>query len=220
MEYSSAWVAFLDVFGFSALVRSAKAKKAKELISRLSDAHTAVRKDFSQVQSPAKTFIFSDSMFLVYKFTNSSSASLLLNRCVDDVCRMMDLFAKRELPLRGGIAFGSITLDDNVLLGEPVLQAVDYERIAIAPVVLLPQAQLNAAGCTGDSLKLPSQMVPTRNGGLLKAHVIGPYNKRDYLRFIDRRIEQTAVEGPYEVAQAWQLAKNLLQPKDSKGSGQ
>lgn len=209
---TDAWVAYLDVYGFSALVRASR-EEMDRLSESLARAQAATQAEIDKRKDPAKLLLFSDSLFLTYPVGGAGRDHVraALHKCLEDVAAVLERFCREALPLRGGIAFGRVGLGPNLLVGDPVIRAAEYEKLLVAPLVLLPEVELERAQCSDPQIRRRPQLVSVRDGGIIKARVIAPRNLERYRKFVAERLDRAAVEGPYDTTRAWVLAAELLQ---------
>lgn len=180
------------------------------LAATLVEALAATKEERRLSRSKGRLYVFSDSLFLAYAESSPKMRAQALYRCVGELHRILELFASYKLPLRGGVAFGDFILGRDLLIGEAVLRAVLYERLAFAPVVLLPERELLRADCNTSRLKKRPRLLPVRDNGLIRARVIFPHGKAEFSRFVEAERDRAAMHGPFDVARAWQLAAELL----------
>ncbi len=135
MSTSSDWnvldkryVAFLDILGFKDFVLRnnirvvhSRLKKLYEL--RPDDDESEYESEFS---SRIRFTIFSDSIFIFSKDDDFGSLRLFLIY-VKKVIRMA---LRKEIPLKGAIAYGNIVVDDehNLFCGQPIIDAYLLEE--------------------------------------------------------------------------------------------
>lgn len=118
MAVSKGWVVFLDIFGFTAQLKSIK---HHELHRKLTDCCDHIRrtvlydKNRNAYKSYIYFYIFSDSIFLLYSTESGRSKEMLLREVISDTREVMGLFMKYNLPLRGGVAFGEVSHDKYLL---------------------------------------------------------------------------------------------------------
>ena len=199
---SQAWVAYLDVYGFKALVATSE---VTDLSERLLRSHIALFSGTSYSSSPAKAFLLSDSIFLVYPVDEEGSKPASLQACIEDIREILDKFIENDLPLRGAVAFGEICHKENVLLGEAVVRAVTYENILGLPIVVIPARELQ-----GVPVPYLTE-VPTKEDGRMLAKVIMPTDGTSYQHYVAEKAAQLLVTGPFSVAATWARTTNLIE---------
>ena len=207
-----AWVVYLDVYGFSAMV---KGGMSAELQERLIRTHKKARKLVKR-NSPDATYIFiSDSTCLVYPAPENSNRLANLDRCAEDVSEIMTLFLEEGLPLRGSAAFGEVAYGDRILVGRPVLRAVSLEKSIPFPLVVVPLSELYPSGKSPTELdnwgRFTLQKIAVRPTGQLHALIIFPSNLDSFAEKVRRLLDRYLTFGPPEVAVAWALASEHLQ---------
>ena len=203
----NAWVAFLDVYGFSDMVRS---QNPEHLSRRLLKARAEVVRIASTSESKPVMHSLSDSIFLVYPISTRSSKWTALRRCIDDTQSILATFVKHGLPLRGGVAFGKVSYGPNLLLGRAVLAAVNYEDIVPAPLVLLPAREISGKAGHIEFPVSDIHNIILKDGGTMSAKLLFPSPIDGFYELVLLRAEQLALNGPYLVATAWNNARDFL----------
>lgn len=215
---TEAWVAFLDIYGFKSILKDTD-KFIDELSKKIIASHKEVSKILSKINSPAELFVFSDSMFLAYP-VNSADNEDKKNKfrwCVEDTAKVLDIFSKKKLPLRGGIAYGNACLKKNLLIGEAVVRAVHYEESVPCPAVFLPKKELRL--CFGDSIpthKLNFNDIKLKQGGITKATLIFPNPVDAFFSLIVEKYKKHIIDGPPVIAQTWKEALDYINEYKSK----
>ena len=201
LQSYDAWIAFLDVYGFKAMI----ATKDQTLISQnLAKAHQTLRNEIKEIPGEELLYSFSDSVFIVLRVAKPDDKGFALHKCVERCQQIMNIFVDKELPLRGGIAFGSVCVGDQFIVGDALVRAVSYEGLVDAPLVLLPAFEIGK--------ELISQVTEiTVKGGLIKAKLIFPDPLDNYWRFVTEAAQRYLSIGPPNVALAWVNARNYIE---------
>jgi hypothetical protein len=211
MEDIKAWVAFLDVYGFSAMVRDSPDGGAT-ITDKLSSLVTRISRDF--VAPRVSVHAFSDAIYITHPVASSDvkEVEVTLHACVDNLSRIISLYADYGLPLRGDIGFGRVIRNAGMLVGEAVLKAYSYEQLIGVPVVILPTVELSRSGIDlynspFGQLRQDLDLGPT---GILSAIVVPPAPANSFLNLAEQKYSELVLTGPYQVARAWRLAITLL----------
>ena len=122
------YVAFLDILGFKEFVMR---HSIHEVYSRLKKLN-ALRPDNdeadydSELEKRIMFTIMSDSIFIFSKDDTFSNLRYFLTY----VKRVMRMAIRKEIPLKGAIAYGTIAVDDeqNLFCGQPIIDAYQLEE--------------------------------------------------------------------------------------------
>jgi hypothetical protein len=206
------WVAFLDIYGFSAAVsHSEKTKSLQNIFATLELAY----KDFLQKRpSPPAIYRLSDNIFFVRQCaSNVSDSNAAFEKLLHDIRVLISIYVKNDLPLRGGVAYGEVAMDANVLVGSAVARAVEYEKWAMAPVVIVPESELDAAGILHMvGARQDITVTPTnQSDGTMRALLVRPTDETDYVDYAKKQYLHFRRAGPFNVASAWKEAWNRLE---------
>ncbi|SMD14520.1 hypothetical protein [Rhizobium sp. RU36D] len=206
---SNAWVAFVDVYGFTQLLRDSKGNLV-DLHRRIEQAQKASQVRFEK--KGVKYFPFSDNLFIAVPTTGSNNADAL-ELLLSAVREAIDKHIVQDLPLRGGIAFGPVSFSSGLLVGEPVIRAVEYEKSVGLPMVILPEYETSVCadihGLIKKFIKIPYPASSSRPG-ILSVCTIIPKRPHGYVEYANRRMEQFSINGPPHVAFAWQEVVKLI----------
>lgn len=216
----SGWLAYVDVYGFVSML---EAKKDEALSRQLSKCHEELSRLPLWDANPPHICIFSDSMFIFYPVLGNEAEEKfeVMQRCIDDVGDIMALFADKGLPLKGGIAYGELSVGENLLVGSAVVRAVQYEKMIGMPVVILPVRELlEKQSETVIVMNAPPlQIVTLKNGDILEAHVILPEHLEEFQVLARKRYDHHKCWGPYDVAKAWQGVCAILEERQKLAAG-
>ena len=160
--------------------------------------------------TPWMNTFFSDSVFLFYQVTDNKNHLVVLQKCIDDLITLMGIFVKEELPLRGGMAYGDVIAGQNILIGKPVIRAVQNEGLIDAPLILLPASELldNSLLMYGHRPKLED--IDLKNNESMRGKLISSFPKDDYIELILKKYEHYVVNGPYQIAPKWDKANKFI----------
>lgn len=200
------WVVYLDVYGFTALVKGGNPTQIHE---RLLQCETEITRILRR--SAVKKFTFSDSTLLFFPAVQKKKL-VVLKRCLELVAVVMGVFIRKHLPLRGGISYGSVTLGEGLLIGEPVIHAVQYESIVNGPFVLLPAKELAQYNpLTSFNPDLPPIILITLNdGNCMSGTLVCPFPREDLANLASEQFMHHSVHGPFTVAKMWKDTLDLL----------
>ena len=215
---NDAWVVFLDVFGFSSMVTS---RDNSKLLGQLRNSYEAVFKMDFWNENIVKSFAFSDNIYLVFPINKKGDNLSILQKCIDAVSQMQNSFVVEGLPLRGGIAYGSVYFENNLLLGETVLRAYHYEQLLHIPLVLLPACEIIRTGRKEATPFLPPPKdILLKNNELIFGAYIHPEPIDNMERMAKEKYEDHRLNGPYGIARSWkdtleevQYHKNYLKSR-------
>ena len=208
---SHAWVAFLDVYGMKNLILLDKT--GASIYKRLRAAQDKAIRLLGA--SGIHWHIFSDSIFMIEPVSardrNSSLDSLrTITEAVEDVC---ERFLDYKLVLRGSLSFGHVAHGERILLGEPVIRAVDGEKSFDIPIVFVPIDEIFRSANTRDQRALGEirlHDVRDREGGKRRGAVIVPRRVDKFLNVAKTEYEHTVKFGPPLIAAVWERAMEAL----------
>jgi hypothetical protein len=202
---------FLDVYGFSAMVER---EMSAPIQKRLIDAHKKARRLIKN-RSPETIYLFiSDSTCLVYPVPHRTDALACLDQCAADVSEIMDLFFKSGLPVRGAAAFGEVAYGDNILVGRPVLRAVNLEKSLPFPLVAVPLHEIYPSGRKRSELeewgRCTLHQIAVRPEGKMHALLIFPSELDEFAQYVEGTLDDCLTTGPPAVASAWALTNEYV----------
>ena len=209
LQSVDAWITYIDVWGFSQLVEHAK---PEELHNRLEQIVQKCTNTLNSNKSGIpRVFFFSDSLFLAFDIPRCGTRFEAYETCRDKTQEVIQIYLDQGFCPRGGIAFGNVAVAEGILFGQPVVRAARYEHALTAPLVVLPMHE--ASRCFGENSPLNYQNcsdVPTRNGGLIKAHLVRAIHDTEQIDKYRILRDKYLVEGPDTGAAALDLAVQLL----------
>ncbi len=207
MRTRKRFVAFVDILGF------------RDLVTRSPDL-TAFKTRFMNVIRPLRKEIqrfgieyrlFSDSLFVVVRARSREMELLsLLSFCK----KLMERALLARVPLRGAVGWGPVFWDDDIIVGTPIIEAVQYEEsqdwvgIILAPTVaayLMERGDL-LRSLIEDEILLKYDSVPVKSRGgasqALAAYVINfPSSFDDHADDLDEILERMEIEAGFAGAQ-------------------
>jgi hypothetical protein len=196
-----AWVSYLDVYGFKSIIRNAELTNDQvKLFTSLSSIHSEMAE---YIHRDTIVFTLSDSYFLVNPVRNDPISAY--NNCLADIRTAIRLHIDHDLPLRGGVAYGPVSISTNVLIGSAVVRAATYERLSRIPLVMLPQRELELASIEIESSSFVDHQVvdETNRSGIVSSTFVVPVNARTYIDFCHNKSGFYRVHGPEKVAKDW-----------------
>jgi len=197
----NSWVAFLDVFEFTAMVKNVGYEK---LGVKLEECHRKIFKLMQSRNDQSSLFIFSDSIFLSYSIADEQKRLEDLTKCIDYMRHILDIFVECELPLKGGLAFGPVLHGEKQLFGEPLVRAVMYGKMNNVPMVLLPMFELTEFQKTMQATRLPEPLdIELNNHGNVYSTYVVPNKLSNFKELAMKEYERYRIVGPYNVARAW-----------------
>ena len=216
-------VAYLDVYGFSALVAQATSTRHADASTKISDIEIRLGDCFEQINENSQSLKFdffgiSDCVFLVRDLDLSSHSTAIksLSAAKDAIRLALAVFASRGFDVRGGVAIGKVTrTGTNILLGDPVIRAVRIEGSFRAPLVCLPVAELSKVSdlqrnAVDTVFCEPTVIVKTTSAGRTRAHVFPPHGAAALGADYRVKLEQYYCEGPPNVALGYEEALEIL----------
>ncbi len=129
-----------------------------------------------------------------------------IHRCSIDV----------ELPLRGCITFGELTLGPNTVVGPALVEAARYEKTVTLPLIFLPLptlAKLSKGGVVKEvsRLQLSSACDLPSGRGIVSAHPLVCTNRDALRQYSHRQFEQCRrATGLEDAAAAWKSVLSLV----------
>lgn len=145
--------AFIDVLGGAKLFRGKDRKRAAAFFSCLEEferrlngwSHHFPKK--RRTSSLVKTF--SDNIFVAFPFGSSSKMNdeQVVNIFLHELTHQIhELTLMARFPVRGAVSVGSLMFTDKFLFGPALVDAVQLEKAAIFPRVLLSESVLKYIG--------------------------------------------------------------------------
>lgn len=188
-----AWVAFLDIYGFSAFLKESEA--LEHVASALETIRTNAEKRLEK--KVTKTYFFSDAIILVQEATSAPGKGFSeIERFIRHLCIEAASF---DLALRGAVYFGEVMVDDHICIGQPLVDAYKTEQSLKIPLVVLPEKAMESAQSTG-TMKIRG--IP-RKDGYMNGFAILPSPITLLRDTAARNRDKTSVHGPYDVSEVW-----------------
>jgi hypothetical protein len=147
------WVVYLDILGFVASIRrAAESRKQEEHLKQLRSALTEAREDLREgienpswsrdrsLPAPYAIKVFTDNIVLGFPIHSDGESEF--GSMIARVGQYQYTLLKHGFFVRGGVAYGDLYMDDDVVYGKGLLDAYDAEStLARDPrIVLGPSA--------------------------------------------------------------------------------
>ena len=209
----NAWVVFLDIYGFSYMLEGSQTDTIHKTMLK---CYSAVYKLLRPVKDKYLLY-FLDSIFLVFPVEPLEHKAILMRQCINKAVDIMGVFVNNGFPLRGGMAYGEICHSANLLIGKAVVNAVKYESLVEAPLLVLPfseyeQYSSSAEFTLGDIILL-------KNDFPVFAHLFHPFPKDEYFKTVDDNFRRYCLNGPAAPAKAWYNAKRYIESLSRRNNG-
>lgn len=208
-EVVCAWIAYLDIWGFSHAVLKTN---MTHLTSQLSSAiATCKRRLVSERTIESRAFFFSDSMFLAFPVCNNISRLEAYKACRDKTQEVIQAFVDHNFLLRGAIGYGEIAISADILIGPPVINAVKCEQAIIPPLVVIPLKE--TVSCLNHESPLGvnnCSMIKTKDGGIIRCGIVESEHIDTQLQLMQMYADRYLSEGPAVSAGHLIAAINLL----------
>lgn len=208
--YEHVWFAFLDAYGFSAEIPAQSDHRLQTLFDGIQQTIDEARSRVSFVMQ------FSDSVFIANQAYPNPRDSFETFHALLQKIQSVSLSA--GVAMRGAVSFGAITTGPFGCYGYPILRAVAVEKNLKAPVIVIPERELELGvaslraipGCVdGLGLELPLDAVETKAGAISGYVVPPPFAK--YLVVATRALKSSLKSGPEEVVPAWRAGYALIE---------
>ncbi|MDR4519970.1 MAG: hypothetical protein R3E36_05110 [Nitrosomonas sp.] len=155
-SYEDRYCLFLDILGFQSHVDDTKKEKAKEnadkmtfekLMAALNQIHESVHYSDEMevsgklVPTSRRVIQFSDSVVISY--LKEESDDIGVEKILKDVFSLQLLLVQQGILLRGAITVGDLHHDEKLIFGPALNAAVEFERLANYPRVILSPGVLD-----------------------------------------------------------------------------
>ena len=205
---TNAWVAFLDVYGFTALLEK---NDFLTLHENLLKGHEFIKTRINDNPN-ARVFYFSDSIFLIYKIDEPNEKGKILNILINDIRKIMGCFIELELPLRGALSYGEVVYSENVVVGKPIVTAYQTELKVPCPLFFIPSCEIEDTehklrDLSQDNILKLKKEIPKYG------RFVCPFPIEEYYDSVRKYFHNYAKNGPDEPAKAWGKALEYLDKK-------
>ncbi|MDR0915845.1 MAG: hypothetical protein LBN02_01475 [Oscillospiraceae bacterium] len=141
-------IAYFDMLGYKKAVENNEkeyfGKFVRAMLSLHLNMHTVYATDLIRYlkepieYNPIKYKVFSDNIVLYCPFpSDNNSKNVLLYRMADSCLNIQCHFSRIGIPIRGAITVGNISANKDVIFGAGLIRAVDLERIAKYPRIII-----------------------------------------------------------------------------------
>lgn len=189
MQEKQCLVAYFDCYAYSPLIEKNEVLMVKKL--------TLLKKelfDRANIQN-VTLFYFSDLVFCLYDITAyceeiEKNLSKIRRHTIDFINLLQDfydIYIKMGLLLKGGVSFGKVLIEGDILCGKPINDSVRIQEEAIAPAILIPERLLDKLGCTAQKGIIS---IPLKNNRVISALAILPKNTKKYLSLMNEMQRQ------------------------------
>lgn len=153
LKYENRVCLFLDILGFSEHVKQSVDKDGKEIAQKVSEIATLLEllplkmKTFGNINSDRQITQFSDSIVISFQLNDKNAFIQLL----DDIIQIVVNFILKGYLVRGGIAYGYLLHNDNIVFGPAMSSAYELEsKIAIYPRIIFDRELVEELINNGD----------------------------------------------------------------------
>ena len=150
--YSKSFVAFLDVLGFSEMVKKNKIEKIEKYFSIVNEAISQIKS--IKEKKDIKFIVISDSVILTIPKENLDSSDnnfFCLRQLCIAIGFIQQKLAEENIWIRGAISFGDTFIDEdnNQIVGPAYIDAYKLEdEIALYPRVILDSRIIDTLHCS------------------------------------------------------------------------
>jgi hypothetical protein len=118
------YVAYIDIMGFKDIVARNRHQKVYGMMKSIIDSMTATQKAFGKTSKNSNNLLmmtYSDSI-IIYSENDSVESQ---KNTIDGTANLIDFLIEDEIPFRGAMAFGNMTLDieNSIFFGQPLIDA-------------------------------------------------------------------------------------------------
>lgn len=210
IEDDKSFVAFLDIYGFSALVNTSV--NTENVIKGLEKYSEAVCKFLSDRGN--EYLLFSDSIF-IRQAAPLSEFTKELDKMIHTVSHVQNIAANHGFALRGSIAYGKGIFRRNFVIGDAVIRAHNNERLLRQPLVILPFCEIP----DGQPRVGHYKYIETRDGGLIYGLPIYPEPIDGYIKLVEEKLGMCLRRGESNFARTWHDTLKLINEKDDGKNG-
>jgi len=136
---SDNFVAFLDVMGFSNLVKNGNLKELEDYFNKIREILYALRNEKEKI----KSFLISDSIILIAPSGLDGLRQLLIA-----IRRIQSVLLWKKILIRGAVSYGPVYYDkeNNIIVGQGYIRAYLLEQEAKYPRVIIDPAIIKLVG--------------------------------------------------------------------------
>ena len=213
------WLFYGDAWGFADFAR----RQQDEALKSLRGALAAVKRA-RNAQPTVEYFLFSDTVVCLRELPEGNqrdqeSIDKGFGEIIAVVQFLISELLDADLLLRGIVTFGNLHRegDNEVIIGDALLDAAEFERQAVSPpLVFLPAVALQkaqkAAGCSRQLCKSNvdrSVYVATKDGGVIRAQPIVGDRHELLAKYLQRALERATLNDPVSPRNAGALKAAL-----------
>jgi len=188
-EKGEAWVAFLDIYGFSGLLAT---RPHQQIYQDMIDCFAKV--EAIAEQAGVRFISRSDSLFF-FAFRGQLASDDMFPALVDCLTESMDELVDAGFLPRGSLAHGDVVARSTVFVGGPILRSVRMETSLAVPCVVVPASE------AGEQQRLRfSTQIPIKEDGLLECFPIFPRTLLKYRALVDEMRQKALRDGPPKAA--------------------
>lgn len=121
---TSRYVVYIDIMGFKDLVTRNQHHKIYEMMKSITESMDVTQQVFGKTSKNSNNLLmmtYSDSI-IIYSEDGSIESQ---KNIIDGTANLLDFIIEDEIPFRGAIAFGNMTLDieNSIFFGQPLIDA-------------------------------------------------------------------------------------------------
>ena len=208
------WLFYGDAWGFAELSR----RRPSDALESLRRVETVVKK-LRSTHKLVDYLLLSDSILCVRDVAPDDAAASdcakLTSAAFEDISiavqHLIAELSEMDLLLRGAVTFGSLTREREIIFGEVLLDAAEFEKSTVAPpLAFLPASTLIKARDRGGlSNALVSQnlarsvLIPTKAGGMIRVQPLLGDRPEQLRKRLSSRLDEATISAspsPYAAA--------------------
>lgn len=215
-------VFFSDVYGFSALVKE-DIERVGNNIQKLHTELQRISHNFHEEGLIHKYFVLSDNILASTELPRDDSVVQNIELFVQFCSDVYEASLRCDLPLRGCLTVGEAIITDNVILGRPVIEAVEFESHINLPLLFIPKKVVSSLKAlfiehenTFNQIFHTSYDLAYRDG-IVGCYILQPDNKQELIELADKLYAQySASLNTPKPALAWKIVAGLLRQNQSQ----
>jgi hypothetical protein len=206
-QLSDAWVVFLDIYGFSSMIKTCE---PDALHNTLLSVYEDIRHYMcNNTVLENYLYSFSDSIFIIFPCLDLGVKGDVLHGCIPTIRNILGLSIKKNLPMRGALAYGKVSYDTNLVVGYPVLNAYKYEQSLPCPLLFLPYRELEFTEYEKDDFQ-SEDIIIMKDGTPMAGILIPPFPIELLYETIKSNYKKYIMDGVPGPAKAWYEAKKYM----------
>ena len=192
--YKYCLVAYFDCYAYSPLIE-------KDAVGMLTKMKMLKKELFDITNIPCmRFFYFSDLAFLLYDvseyYQDTKIEAEKIQECVktfiDKLTDCYHIYVEKGLLLTGGITFGEVLVDEDILCGNSITNAVRLQENQVSPIILMPEKVLDELGCKAWQGII---IVPIKNNRFITGLAVIPKKTKEYLEIMKKMHRQECYNG-------------------------